>query len=205
MRSVTFSNKNVAKYVNENFVATWINRNTKFHNCDFNTEKWIAEHNGEAYATKNFCTFFTTPDLDVLHYLSGYYAPSWFMAEMESALAVRYEGFDREFKPVTGGGPKMAKVHDLRCKELKAADDKISKLKPPGKADAEAGWRFQSNVASLHEALAYLQGVHIDASKVQKSGKLIKLHEVIKGYKGGNEFTEEQSANATESCDEKQK
>ena len=202
MRSVTFSDKTIAKYVNENFVATWINRNPKFHNCDFNTEKWIAEHNGEAYATKNFCTFFTTPDLDVLHYLSGYYAPGWFKPELEAALAMRYEGYDSDFKPIASGGSKMAKLHDLRSKDLKSADDKISKLKPPAKADAEAGWRFQSNVASLHEALTYLQGVHMDVAKVQKLGKSIKLYEVIKGYKGGNEFTEEQSQ-ATESCDEK--
>ncbi len=193
MRSVTFSDKDIAKYVNDNFVATWINRNPKFHNCDFNTEKWISEHNGEAYSTKNFCTFFTTPDLDVLHYMSGYYAPRWFRPEMESALAARVEGYDADFKPAGGAPSKMSKVHETRSRELRATDEKLQKLKAPAKLDPQESMRFTMNIASLREAVAYLQLVHDEVGKSWKREKPIKLFDVIKGYKGGNEFTEEHS------------
>src|SRR5688572_13296825 len=85
MRTVTFSSAEVAMAVNENFVATWVNREPGFHSCDEKEERRIATNDFEAYATKNFCTFFTTPDLGVLHYASGHYFPPLFLGELAAA------------------------------------------------------------------------------------------------------------------------
>jgi hypothetical protein len=72
MRTVTFSNATVAAALNEKFVCTWVNREPGFHNCEISTERWISAK--DCFATKNFCTFFTTPELEVLHYASGFSA-----------------------------------------------------------------------------------------------------------------------------------
>src|SRR5262245_42604436 len=82
MRTVTFSNAQVAKAVNDKYVATWVNRQPGFHNCETETEKRIQKYEYECFATKNFCTFFATPDLDVVHYVSGYCYPPFFLREL---------------------------------------------------------------------------------------------------------------------------
>src|SRR5262245_52529035 len=78
MRTVTFSNPEVAREVNSKFVPVWINRGPGFHNTEMDTERRIFNESEEAYATRNICTFFMTPDLKVAHYVAGYYAPDLF-------------------------------------------------------------------------------------------------------------------------------
>src|SRR5262245_23198370 len=78
MRTVTFSNPEVAREVNSKFVPVWINRGPGFRNTELDTERRIFNDSEEAYATRNICTFFMTPDLQVAHYVAGYYAPDLF-------------------------------------------------------------------------------------------------------------------------------
>ena len=78
MRTVTFSNPKIAKEVNAKHIPVWINRGPGFHNCEFRTEKRIFKNSQEAYSTRNICTFFMTPEEEVLHYVAGYYSPNLF-------------------------------------------------------------------------------------------------------------------------------
>lgn len=85
MRTVTFSDARVSEAVNSRFVPVWYNRGRGFHNCDPVPEKRIFEGSGDVYPTKNICTFFLTPDLEVLTYASGYYSPDLFLDLLDSA------------------------------------------------------------------------------------------------------------------------
>ncbi len=190
MRTVTFSDASVAKFINEGFVATWVNRNPKFHNCEVDTEVNIARMSGEAYATRNFATFFATPDLDVLHYAAGYYRPAWFLPEAEFALALCLQAYDAEMKPKKDFRSVIAKLHDEHSKEHKAQDKKVRGLKCPSK-DSDEQARMQANATYLSEALNYLHQLHGWFAKAARAGKSPKLPEVIKGYIAPNVFTEE--------------
>src|SRR5262245_16728201 len=79
MRTVTFSDKKVAERVNSKFIPVWYNRGKGFHNCEKQTENWIFTSSAECYPTKNICTFFMTPDLKVVYYVAGYWAPDVFL------------------------------------------------------------------------------------------------------------------------------
>src|SRR5688572_30111653 len=81
MRTVTFSNPDVARALRQDFICTWVNREPGFHNCDNHQERRIVKM--DCFATKNFVTFFTSPDQDVLHYASGYFRPEAFLAELK--------------------------------------------------------------------------------------------------------------------------
>ena len=89
---MTFSDKKVAQFVREHFVAAWVNRAPVFHNEDYSTERWIFETSMEAYPTKNICTFFLTPDLKTFGYVAGYYCPEMFLECMQAALDARTDG-----------------------------------------------------------------------------------------------------------------
>src|SRR5688572_22601894 len=80
MRTVTFSDAAVSRVLNEKFICTWVNREPGFHNCDLTAERMISEY--DAFATKNSCTFFMTPDRHVLHYASGFFKPEPFLHEV---------------------------------------------------------------------------------------------------------------------------
>lgn len=97
MRTVTFSDQATAAYINQNFVPVWVNRNPGFHNCDPNTETHIFNESRKMYATRNIVTFFLTPDLDVIHYLSGYYHPGEFQKEMRFVTITAAKTFDKNF------------------------------------------------------------------------------------------------------------
>ncbi len=86
MRTVTFSDSEVAKYINENFIAAWHDRGPGFHNDDKSTEQWIYQGNYETYPTKNICTFFLDVEGKVFFYASGYWAPDFFLEITKSAL-----------------------------------------------------------------------------------------------------------------------
>src|SRR5688572_29194628 len=107
MRTVTFSDARVAKAVNEKFVATWVNRQPGFHNCETETERRIQKFQSECFATKNFCTFFTTPDLDVLHYESGYCNPAIFLEELDFVLKLAPQVTDRNHRYLEDALPEF--------------------------------------------------------------------------------------------------
>jgi uncharacterized protein YyaL (SSP411 family) len=199
MRTVTFSDEKIAKLVNENFVSTWINRNPKFHNCDLAQEQRIFTQAYESYATKNFCTFFVTPDLDVLHYFSGYYSPEFFRHEVEFVQELAEKACDRTLRLKKDGLAAYRLLHAQHAR--KHADDAgvVRAIKPPSNADRAAyaeykknaeGWRQRRE--SLLESLTYLDRVHENLQKhTIKKARPYTLAEVIRNYQGGNEFTEE--------------
>lgn len=79
MRTVTFSDPDVVKYIRDTYVPVWINRGAGFHNEEYSTEEWIYAQHAEAYLTKNICTFFLNEDGRVYDYLAGSYAPELFL------------------------------------------------------------------------------------------------------------------------------
>ncbi len=195
MRTVTFSNDKIAGLVNDNFVATWVNRNPKFHNCDLTQERHIVSNSFECFATKNFCTFFVTPDLEVLHYLSGYYSPGLFQAEMGFVQELGKEVCDDRgllrkdrLSAYRWAHEKHAAKHKEDRKAVNAA--KAPKRGEPG-YEAKAG-DWNARRSNLAEGLGYLERVHgaLQKHSVRKARPYV-LDEVIKNYMGGNEFTEE--------------
>jgi uncharacterized protein YyaL (SSP411 family) len=89
MRTVTFSNPKVAERVNSSFVPVWYNRGRGFHNCEKQTETWIFSAHADCDPTKNICTFFLTPDLDVIYYVAGYFAPDLFLEILDDVLRIQ--------------------------------------------------------------------------------------------------------------------
>lgn len=155
MRTVTFSDARVAEVVNSKFVPAWYNRGRGFHNCDLGTEKWIFESSGEAYPTRNICTFFLTPDLEVLTYVAGYYSPEFFLEVLEGAgrLHASPRGerarAHREFS--AGLARRSADVGLLKKQPpLKYRDGEHAHT-PRCRAVLEAGFAYRRRV---HDALA---------------------------------------------------
>ncbi|HYE98194.1 MAG TPA: hypothetical protein VEJ18_04750, partial [Planctomycetota bacterium] len=89
MRTVTFSDKQVAERINSKFVPVWFNRGQGFHNCEKRTETWIFSSAADCYPTKNICTFFLTPDLKVVYYVAGYWGPDLFLEILDAALKLQ--------------------------------------------------------------------------------------------------------------------
>lgn len=192
MRTVTFSDETTAKLVNENFVSTWINRNPKFHNCDLSQEQRIFTTSYECYSTKNFCTFFVTPDLEVLHYFSGYYSPEFFRAEVEFVLELAP-------KLKKDGMSVYRSLHTKHAAKHAADVATVRAVKPPSNSDREAYEAYKKNAEAwrlrreyLIEGLGYLDRVHDHLQKYSiKKSRPYQLADVIQTYQGGNEFTEE--------------
>lgn len=84
MRTVTFSDERVAERINERFIPAWYNRGPGFHNCNFWTEKNIFTRTADCYPTRNICTFFLTPDRDVMYYVAGYWGPDAFLEILDT-------------------------------------------------------------------------------------------------------------------------
>jgi len=88
MRTVTFSDPRIIQLVSERFIATWINRLPRFHNCEMATERGIAIRKGEMFSTRNLCTFLLDGEGRVLHYASGFLSPERYEVELKIALDV---------------------------------------------------------------------------------------------------------------------
>lgn len=184
MRSVTFSNKDVAKFINENFVATWVNRNKHFHSCSLEAEVDIAEQKGEAFPTRNFAVFFTTPDKQVLHGTVGYYNAHWFLPEANLALAVWREGYDEDMKRKPGAADAVAKLHNACAKQHSDQAKKVMALKMPAGCERPAA--FASTKDNLRDGLSALRGVHGRVSRGFASGYPLPLKEATADYGEGN-------------------
>lgn len=192
MRTVTFSNAKVAEQVNSKFVPVWYNRGQGFHNCEKSTETWIFNSSTECYPTKNICTFFMTPDLEVVYYVSGYYAPDVFLDVLAAVQKLHASPKDRGrlHKEISA---ELAK----RLEELKNAGSQAKTivasgsgpLKPFGSCSYEKVDHKHSVqcLSILSEAFRYRKEVH---DSLAESGS-VPLERVQHSYKYGNSFTEE--------------
>ncbi len=129
MRTVTFSNEKVAKQVNESFVSTWYNRNSRFHNCDFSTERRIVTNSYECFATQNICTFFVTPKREVLHYFSGYLSPEFFQDEVRFVLKLAEATLDEDGNLKRGWARPFRKLHKERSDQRKKDASRVAKMR----------------------------------------------------------------------------
>ena len=194
MRTVTFSNAKVAEQINSKFIPVWYNRGQGFHNCEKSTEKWIFTSNTECYPTKNICTFFMTPDLEVVDYVAGYYAPDVFLDILAGVQKLQ-------------AAPKsLGKVHkeisaDLtkRLEELKAVGNNpktvatgTGPLAPYGACSYEKIEHKHGPqcLSILNEAFRYRKEVH---DSLADHGS-VPFDTVQHKYKFGNSFTEEAPA-----------
>ena len=205
MRTVTFSNEGVAGAVNSRLLPTWVNRKPGFHNCELETERRIVNDSYECFATINFVTYFVTPDLDVLHYFSGYYSPKLFLQELEFVKELSEAVLDDRRRLVSGKAALYASIHEAHSKRLAEEGRKIRSMTPP-KFDKDAGNRLQHFIArrdSWAEGVIHLADVHKDlAKRALRNGKPIPLSEVLSNYKHGNPFSEEVSERDSKKIDD---
>ncbi len=111
MRTVTFSDAETARFVNDHFVSAWKNRDPGFHNCEFQQEQHILASSPKAFTTRNIITYVLTPDLDVIHYMTGYYHPTPFREEMTFAINLARICFDAGFRITPIGLERFAAAH----------------------------------------------------------------------------------------------
>lgn len=185
MRTVTFSNPEVASFLNENFVSAWFNRGPGFCNKEFGTEEWIFRSSYESYPTKNICTFFLKPDGCVFTYAAGYHCPALFLEFSKAALKLQKnphnlarrfaDQLDLEAAKYTRGraAPNWCGTSTYRGKEHAHG---------PGCSNA------------LGQGLSYLAKVCRDFGS---RNELPRLKEIQKDYLFGNPFTEESGQTAT--------
>ncbi len=185
MRTVTFSNADVAKAVNESCVSMWVNRVAGFHNCSFSTEEWILKSSPDCYSTKNFCTYFCTADKKVLHYMTGYYAPKLFLEELEFARQLLEKAVDGKGKVKND---VLKEMHGTRSGK-RVLDAKSAGMELDRKGATAADWQKQMAMRSLAEGLGYLGKV--SAEFAQKGAQ--NLTAVKDEHLSGNMFTEERT------------
>lgn len=189
MRTVTFSNAEVAKTVNEKFVSTWVNRQPGFHNCDDHAEKRIQKYDYECFATKNFCTFFATPDLDVLHYGSGHQYPTLFLREVAFVLELAPAVLDGRNRYMEDALPEFRALHEAHAAHHEKERARISALTTLPKAtDADV---FRSRRDSYVQGHHHLCTVHTDlVAKAGERNGPVPLSVVFDKYLFGNGFEE---------------
>lgn len=168
MRTVTFSDAKVAEALADGFVSAWTNRIGGFHNCDPNTEQWIFTSTAEAYTTRNICTFFLTPDLQVVHYVGGYVAPDLFLEEIAFAAKIRDECFDGGFAPRDGSDERFVELHAARRAKIARAIKDAAAFKTLTDAMRPIQYGRQKHrhdercTATLQTFYGYLQQIHDD-------------------------------------------
>jgi len=151
LRTVTFSDGRVARELAKDFVCAWKNRKSGFHNCDPNVERGIFERSAEAFPTMNIVTLFLTPDLQVLHYVSGYFAPGLFLEQVQTARRARDAA-------ESGGLAAFQRVHAEAAERLKGGSAGEDGLEYRGMKHVHGEacrWARES-------AAAYLSMVHGD-------------------------------------------
>lgn len=190
MRTVTFSNAKVAEQVNANFVPVWYNRGQGFHNCNLSTEAWIFKANAECYPTKNICTFFMTPDLDVVYYVSGYYAPDVFLDILSSVQKLQAA---KDRKQLGAVHREIAADLSTRLGEVRAVQNNPKagydplKLFGSCKYEKEEHRHNAACLSVLGECYQYRKEVH---DSLADEGS-VPLDKVQHAYKFGNSFSEE--------------
>lgn len=196
MRTVTFSSAGVTSLVNKNFVATWTNRNSEFHNCDGSEEQRIFTTATECYATPNICTFFLTPNLEVLHYTVGYYSPSRFLEEVGFLLETAKKVLDKEWRVRSlDQFIEMHQKHSQGHENLaRATEAKWEELAAIGSIRARQALNLRLD--NLFDGLGSLGKVHHTIARISYSRqRLPLLTELSCSYRqdAGNMFSEEHS------------
>ena len=186
LRTVTFSQGEVARFVNANFVAAWHNRSPGFKDLDYTSENHIFKRSVDAYTTKNICTFFLTPDGRVFHYVAGHLGPTRFLETLWLAARMRAEAFDGRMSLKPDGLKTLAAIHAQRAAALKAKgfEPETGTLSYRGLTHThgkECAW-------ALEELRTYLTGLHEGLSKAVA---LATIDEVRYAYAYGNSFSEE--------------
>jgi hypothetical protein len=186
LRTVTFSQGEVARFVNANFVAAWHNRSPGFKDLDYTAEKDIFKRSADAYTTRNICTFFLAPDGRVFHYVAGHLGPTRFLETLSLAARMRAEAFDDRMDLKPDGLRALRAIHAERAAVLKAkgfAPD-TGTLAYRGLSHThgkDCAW-------ALEELRVYLTGLHQGLSKAVA---LAPIDEVRYAYDYGNSFSEE--------------
>jgi hypothetical protein len=196
MRTVTFSDAAVAKFVGDNFVAAWHDRGPGFCNKEKESERWIYERRYEAYTTKNICTFFLKPDGDVFFYAAGYYAPTFFLEIAQSALTLsqdptRGATLSARAKRIAGElgvAPCTARARSRRSTAPKATwcrsvSYRGDKHEHGTRCDLVTGMGYKY-LASVYEQFA-------------RGTALPKIADVQSNYLFGDPFTEESATQRT--------
>ena len=157
-------------------------------------EKRIYTTTGDCYPTKNICTFFLTPDQEVVYYVAGYYAPDLFLEILEAVDAMRTAGTEAEQKR----GHRLAyKNLGTRLSEVRKASSDVKKVDSAQLKQLMGDSVFQyknekhrhttSCLWVLRRLLEYRQTVH---SQLAQKG-FVPFHTVQHEYRYGNSFTEE--------------
>lgn len=198
---MTFSDPEVAAFINKNFVAAWANRGPGFFNDDLSTEKWIFSGSMEAYPTKNICTFFLAPDGRVFDYVAGSWSPDLFLKSLKTAVELRRALYDDAMKAKDGGVDAARKVHEAlavvmaserdRARQLQSKPDGWRKLVSDSRTYSYRGTTHQHGAGCLTSLMAgydYLARLH---QKWSETAALPELDEIRYAYLWGNSFTEE--------------
>src|SRR5262245_26883453 len=181
MRTVTFSEASVSRVLNEYFICTWVNREPGFHNCDLTAERMITEY--DMFATKNFCTFFATPDLDVLHYASGFYKPEPYLREVRFVRELQKAVLDGRNRYMEDALPEF---RDLHVQHAHAHD-----LEAGEQQDALRQGKEGERSKHLQVGLRHLADVHLDlVGKAAGVNGPVPLDSVFRNYLFGNPFQE---------------
>lgn len=177
MRTVTFSNPQVVASLKDKFICTWVNREPGFHNCDNNAEQWIIQM--DSFPTKNFCTFFASPDLDALHYASGFFRPEQFMEELAVVAGLKGSVLDLRNRYLEDALPEFSALHKKHA-EAHALE-----------AASLEGRDSSKDPRHRREGLLYLASVHRDlAGRAAKLNGPVPLKALFTSYLYGNPFQE---------------
>ncbi len=172
---MTFSDPKVGEALAKDFVCAWKNRKDGFHNCDPTTEAGIFKGSADAFPTRNIITMFLTPDLQVVHYFSGYFSPALFAKQVDFARAARDAVFDKSFKVKKGAKDAFVKLHGDSYDALKKEAEALAKKRDAWKeATADLGsyeydgQKHEHNPACLwvmNSVDSYLSLVHGELAK----------------------------------------
>jgi len=196
MRTVTFSDLSIARRVHESCVPVWVNVDPGFHDCQGAAEARIWSSEPEIFPTRNIVTFFATPDFRVLHYVAGYWHPTFFSKELEFVDRLRGDVLRGDGTTRVDAVWKVRRAHLEREKELRPLVQYF---------ESERGWSAALGPDPVHEGHAHgpschsnlLQGLHhladVHRSMIGQTrvfSTLPRLSQLFQTYRFGNPFAE---------------
>lgn len=165
LRTVTFSDAAVGEALAKDFVCAWKNRKAGFHNCDPSAERRIFELTADAFPTRNIVTLFLTPDLQVVHYVAGYFSPAIFLEQVEFAKAARESMFDEAFRPRAGAREALESLHaESAGRSSRAGDPQVPATPDSGEFcyDGSDHKHVDACLWTIRSVWQYLAIVHDD-------------------------------------------
>jgi hypothetical protein len=197
MRTVTFSDLSVARAVHASCIPVWVNVDPGFHDCMGAAESQIWKGEPEIFPTRNIVTFFTTPDLRVLHYFSGYWHPEFFAKELDFVARLRRDVLRKDGRLRGDAFLNLRRAHRERADEIEPLVDYFER---------ESGWSAALGPDPVHGAHVHgeacrsnlLQGLYhlADVHRSFYAGspaswKIPRLSKLFYGnYRFGNPFAE---------------